>query len=365
MFTQQAGSASRPALNGLTGIRFIAAMAVFLFHFGAGFADRIDAPEPVQQLLRNGFLGVSLFFVLSGFILTYTYQGKLALDAPGLKAFFVARFARIYPVYVLLLLFRWPQVTGELDWHQVLRVLTMTQSWSTPTTDLGYAWLMQAWTLSVEFCFYLLFPFLLVLINRLGSRIAAGCAFAVALAIVFWAVPLCHPKADVPEWWSSSAIIPLVRLSEFIYGMLLAHLFLHVGQRLGLAANAGLQLVLIAAIVGILCMTGDVQAVSIAVALMGPLLILLADERTPLARLLSLRVMVLLGGASYAMYLAQLPVRDWLRLLPGETIEQFVNPFATIGLAVLVFLFWEEPMRRRLRALFRRRGSENFTPNIP
>ena len=99
--------------------------------------------------------------------------------------------------------------------------------------------------------------------------------------------------------------------------------------------------------------------------LIGPLLVLLTDHRTPFARLLSLRGMRLLGGASYAMYLAQLPMREWLRFLPGEAIEQFINPFVTIGFAVLVFLFWEEPMRRRIRTFFRGRGSGDFTANIP
>ena len=67
-----------PVLHGLTGIRFIAAMMVLLFHFGSTFAGRAGLPQPIVRLLANGYLGVSLFFMLSGFIITYTYDGRLA-----------------------------------------------------------------------------------------------------------------------------------------------------------------------------------------------------------------------------------------------------------------------------------------------
>ena len=58
----------------LTGLRFVAASAVLLYHFGAGYLQRNGAPYPIVTLLENGFLGVSLFFILSGFILTHTYR---------------------------------------------------------------------------------------------------------------------------------------------------------------------------------------------------------------------------------------------------------------------------------------------------
>ena len=60
-------------INALTGIRFLAAMLVFLFHFGASFSERIGMPNMVSTFLHNGKIRVSIFFVLSGFILTYTY----------------------------------------------------------------------------------------------------------------------------------------------------------------------------------------------------------------------------------------------------------------------------------------------------
>ncbi len=63
---EQRPATRAPMLPALTGVRFFAAMAVLLFHYGAGFSERIHAPSPIRHLLHNGFLGVSLFFVLSG-----------------------------------------------------------------------------------------------------------------------------------------------------------------------------------------------------------------------------------------------------------------------------------------------------------
>ena len=76
------------SINPLTGIRFLVAMLVFLFHFGAGFFEHIGAPQFVSTFLHNGKIGVSMFFVLSGFILTYTYTKKF-LTQFSLKVFFL------------------------------------------------------------------------------------------------------------------------------------------------------------------------------------------------------------------------------------------------------------------------------------
>lgn len=103
-----ANKITRPApIPSLTGIRFFAALAVLMFHSGATYFDRAGIPYPVAQLLHNGYLGVSLFFVLSGFILTYAHQDD-RIDGRFLGVFYVARFARIYPVYLFALVLALP-----------------------------------------------------------------------------------------------------------------------------------------------------------------------------------------------------------------------------------------------------------------
>jgi peptidoglycan/LPS O-acetylase OafA/YrhL len=151
----------RKQIGALTGLRFFAATYVFVFHFGAGFAQRSGLLDAIVTFLRNGFLGVSIFFVLSGFILTYTYKQRV--DSP--QMFAVARFARIYPVYLLALLIALPLALSELTMLDVVRVLAMVQAWTPFSSTSGFAWIGQAWTLSVEVIFYIFFPFLTMLLN--------------------------------------------------------------------------------------------------------------------------------------------------------------------------------------------------------
>ncbi len=90
----------RPALDALTGLRFPAALMVVCFHFGAWLLQAIGSPA-LSRLVGTGYSGVTLFFVLSGFILAYTYRGADGAMTASARTFWRARFARVYPVYAL------------------------------------------------------------------------------------------------------------------------------------------------------------------------------------------------------------------------------------------------------------------------
>src|ERR1700722_13625137 len=90
-----------PPIRSLTGARFIAALLVVCFHFVP------HAPTWMNSIIRNGYLGVPFFFVLSGFILTYNYASDSQRQI-GARSFWVARFARIYPIYLVSLVLSLP-----------------------------------------------------------------------------------------------------------------------------------------------------------------------------------------------------------------------------------------------------------------
>jgi peptidoglycan/LPS O-acetylase OafA/YrhL len=95
--------APRPnPLPALTGIRFFFALGVVLFHQLPSFSpeDLAQLPQWLLNFLATGYIGVSFFFVLSGFILGHTYARARRLD---LRAFYVARFARVYPLFLFSL----------------------------------------------------------------------------------------------------------------------------------------------------------------------------------------------------------------------------------------------------------------------
>ena len=165
----------RSQLPALTSVRFLAAVWVALFH--AQVMRVFCGPVWLQLIGFVGYMGVSFFFVLSGFILVYTYSDRVV----GLREFWQMRFARIYPALFFSLLLMAPsffyvclrmdvpKIVPEWVWPaahlklSAITVLTMVQTWI-PQNSL--AWHMPTWSLSNEAFFYFLFPFLLPVFLR-------------------------------------------------------------------------------------------------------------------------------------------------------------------------------------------------------
>src|SRR3974390_512725 len=156
----------RPVLPAVTSLRFFAAIHVALFHLDAMHV--LQGSSWLKSLAGIGYVGVSFFFVLSGFILVYTYAGRQI----ELKDFWQTRFARIYPAYLFSLLLTFPFFYWGVHHFHVpffefaerhfllssFLVLSLLQAW-VPAAAL--AWNAVAWSLSVEAFFYAVFPFAL------------------------------------------------------------------------------------------------------------------------------------------------------------------------------------------------------------
>lgn len=344
-------SAMRPSLDALTGIRFFAAFAVFVFHYGAGFSEQIGMPKPLTTLLHNGYYGVSMFFVLSGFIMTYTYQGKLSTKL-ALYDFAVARLARIYPVYLLVLVIALPIMAGRIDLYGAGAVLLMLQSWAPASSMLGYTWVVQAWTLSVEVFFYAIFPFVLALSQGLRMPGIAAGLLLVAIPIIAFALPSVTPGTHaiplMPE--GLDLPLPVLRSFEFVFGLLLCKFLFAAPNAAQLLARGPLPFVSLTLILAILSFSVDTQITASATILFGLLIIQLAVRKSRLVTFLATPIIMLLGGASYALYLAQAPIREWVRvLIPNETLGSALNPAIAILSAVAIFMYFEQPLRRRVR----------------
>ena len=203
----------------------------------------------MRALVGSGYVGVSLFFVLSGFVLTYTYHDSLRDGTATRGAFVAARVARIYPVYLLSLLVALP----PLFWLVASKGVRMQYGWLAGITGM-YAGLLQAWdprracvlncpawSLSDEAFFYLAFLLVLPVVARWGLRrlaTAAVAAYALALlAPVLYLVlrpdgaVAATPDARVSQayWLAVVKYNPLIRLPEFVMGVIAGRLFLLEG----------------------------------------------------------------------------------------------------------------------------------------
>ncbi len=304
----------------------------------------------LAELIRNGRFAVQLFFILSGFILTYTYSGKLT-DSSGDGRFWEARFARVWPLYLLsLLLSSWfMHTTPHLP--AAVATICMVQSWNPLSVGSGGSWNGVCWTLSCEAFFYVLFPYMQRLLERSG--IVVLCAIlggALAFAIAF-----CTGDIGAMSRVPRGIPLALARLPDFIVGMCLGNIFLRL--RVG-SSTVPLCTALGMAGVTWTLLHSQRNYVSFAVVFIAIFLFGLASERTFVQRLLSSRPFLVGGAASYAMYLVQWPVKAMVKLLCSREGIRSANLQFGMYLVLLVLLSCvlhftvEEPARELIRRGF-------------
>lgn len=371
--TQPVAPPARPALPALTGLRFFAALAVAVYHLWR--YDAWEAPGLVERVVGNGSVAVTLFFVLSGFILTYRYASSGVLSTTPVR-FWQARLARIVPVYVLGLVVSFPVVMalakrggGDLSTEMLkgTAALAMVQAW---WPDWALAWNPPSWSLSVEVFFYALFPLLLTTLQRLQARqllLVGGALWgaSVSLGAAYVALNpdgLSHhaTHADHVFWWEALKYHPLVRLPEFIIGVIAGRVVVDSnGERPLLPAwSAAAALTLVAA-----AMAAPMPAALVHNGLLAPafavVMVALSTSTPPtgwgwLARTPWQR----LGEASYALYIVHVPVFYYIAGIGERRTGQKVleNPKVAvlalglaIALSLVVHRVVEEPLRRRLR----------------
>lgn len=215
---------TRPPLRGLTGLRALAAAHVVLFHT---IGDSGVALPPVgRHVIAHGDMAVSLFFVLSGFVLTYSYADTtLRVIRGGWRAFLWARLARIYPLYVVGWMFDLPrgvELFSRLGWVKgcvsASLYLVGLQAWHPRTAT---SWNAPGWSISAEFFFYAAFPLILWGFARWGivRRVVAVLLLAVASALLGLLVRE-HVAAEDSAWAHSfQHFWPGNRVWEFALGV--------------------------------------------------------------------------------------------------------------------------------------------------
>ncbi len=380
-------------LRGLTGLRIVAAVWVVAFHLHftplPGVAGVVELLGP---LITGGALGVDLFFVLSGFVIAYTYLDLLgpALRVRTAGRFVWARICRLWPAYVLVfhlagvwLVARWYLGSdGEIAFQAVQPVLSvgeyvqqlfMVQLWNNAVFD-GASWVGPTWSISAEWLAYLLFPVAALVFFRLRNlpaSVLAVAAFATMSPMVWAYLSAGHPY--YPWSW-------LVRILCGFAGGVLTYLVVRRLRLTGRAARAtfrraasvlaaGLPVVIAAGLVlGELAGPGRGGAVILAF----PLLVgaLAVADRGP-GMVLSTPWAVYGGRLSYCLYLVHIPMLEvyWLALrrftwLGPQTWIAHLGLLllvpAMFGVAALLMRLVEDPARRRMRRLMP--ADDHFAP---
>ena len=313
----------KPEIPALTGLRCIAAFGIMYAHvFWYALRSRTDGKMQEGLVLDTASFAnacMPLFFVLSGFVIHYNYAHSIKMPGwTGIKKFFIARLARLYPLYLLCLGLDMAEGNFPLG-HKptlpiILSLLTMTQSWTLieiKGIQLSHAYFVIAWSISVEVFLYLLYIPLIKF--RLLPRSLKGARKATIVALIVTCTLFAILRCDffnILGAPSSHFFIfqPFTRFPEFLLGVYAAEIIRHE-YRLGVLeckeANPyrllgwmGLALTVFA------FASGDFIKLSFAYA-PGMMCIILhvSTSKGMLTRLLESGPMLALGEASYSLYL--------------------------------------------------------------
>ncbi|MEK0450589.1 MAG: hypothetical protein RL088_2857 [Verrucomicrobiota bacterium] len=220
-------STSGTKFSPLDGLRGIAVLVVFLSH-SSGFRQRLT---PWTSFHGTGHLGVYLFFVLSGFLLTWSLLAARRINFTG---FYMRRFFRIAPLFYLIVtaVFAVQLWSGKVD----LFNLHVKEGWTGFWQHLAfYRGDSVFWTIAAEFEFYVILPFLVAALARGGAKIAVLYAL-VAAFIGVWYILIEFGKVD-PRY--SLKVANIVHHSQYLDVFLLGIIAAWIFQRPGFAENSG------------------------------------------------------------------------------------------------------------------------------
>ena len=355
-----------PPLPALTGIRTLLALSIILFHFTPPHLGLL------YPIIQNGYVFVGVFFLISGYVLTYNYAGRAATLIK--REFWLARFSRLYPVYLLVLLLSVTMLQDE--WHarshlEFFQGIVLTpfvlQGWS---PSVATFWNTVAWTLSSEVVLYAAFPWLIRLPwpGKPRTLVFLLLSFWIAGLIPHSLYLLLNPDhlAGPVDRYSSTQLLrflkftPLPYVCTFLSGVTLGKLQLSLmltsRQRLVLStvslAAAGIFFYTLVLRTPYLLMHGGLLTPIFAALVLG------LSGPHYLSALFSWRPLLLIGESSYCLYLLHFNVFQLLHTyrVPERLHLLFLEPWLSyvilILLSLAVFRFVEIPARRAILRRF-------------
>lgn len=352
-------------VDALTGLRALAAFWVLVEHFRYELYGLLPWFSHASPIVDCGFLGVEVFFVLSGFVISHNYAGAFIRlpQSSAYRDFLRNRFARIYPVHLATLLAiamlvamasvsRTALNSGDrYDWTTLLGNLLVLQGISGIP-----GWNPPAWSISAEAAAYILFPLVALLLARLTVW-----THALAVATAWVTIGTIVTVTMQPASLSTTGVTQIVcRITTgFVAGALLWKAWDLAGNPRSIGFDAAATTCLVVVPATLLFAPEPRRIAFLLTPVIALFVVSCAGAQGPLRRVLSARPMLWCGQISYSLYMVHFPVLVIVgKLAPWE---QFANTStairvgvmgayygACIVLAWLSYLLIEEPARRRI-----------------
>jgi peptidoglycan/LPS O-acetylase OafA/YrhL len=419
-----------PDIPALTGLRFYAAFFVLIAHGCAAVLADHETPYGAVYWVRqaSGF-GMTLFFVLSGFVIHYNYANLVTgAGVKGIGSYLWARFARLYPLFMLMMLIYVLVSSRHIDYwsghperlNSTFRALPYftfsVQSWfyvvidGNPLLDAIGGASPITWSISTEWFFYFLYLAFVWLVLKLRTPLVAllvtllWCLVWTAIAsglynrtdqINAWAVAHFGPVADVGERPQDSFVrwllyfSPYLRLGEFVLGALAAQLYTQLRSvRMSMLENSVGAVGFVAAAASAVAVTYVEYSPNVGTTILREmnmnfalapsaalLIFCTARYRGAIFRPLTCRPVVVLGEASYSIYLVHLVVLTAAArlLFPAghgvlyDVAELLLITIVIFLMSIALYAFYEAPTRKLLRGLwhYRPKLERSAAPSRP
>lgn len=342
----------------LTGLRFIAAMWLLVYFFWGRLGV---PPEATPGVVQHGYMGVDLFFILSGFVLAHVYGPQVEAGRFHYGAFVWARLARVYPLHLLTLaamIAIWGAGTligatfepKAFNPEHLIHHLLMIQAWGFVDAD---GWNFPSWSISAEWFAYLMFPVLFGAVALLRRAPVVALLLSAALTVGLSILVARHGMELHNMTWQGGAlrIVP-----SFLAGCALWQ----IGRRMQPMA-APLAWAGIAASVAWIVVTAEAALPSAALwpGLVGLVFFMAASATSAAGAVCATPMWVWLGEISFAVYMVHLPVDIAFYQIAERVVGVPTGPLAfvlvgvamalTVAVAAASHAWFEKPVRDLMR----------------
>lgn len=340
-------------IDQITFTRFIAAISIVIYHFGINvFPFNSDL---VSFLFKQANVGVSYFFILSGFVMIIAYGNKSNIK---ISDYFKSRFARIYPAYFLAMLILFVYVfiaKYPINYIELGLNLFVIQSWF-PGKALSFNY--PGWSLGVEFFFYAILPILLFVYKKWNYK-----TFVIPI-IIFWILNqiILHIVVSSGFYHGSPSkshdllfYFPLMHLNEFLIGNLAGLFFVNKLKENGRNYDWLIIFFFALIVLALKFPIGLIYHNGLLALLFVPLILLIALNTGRLAIIFNKNIFIFLGEISYGIYIFQVPIYMYSRKLffylhiDNPLLKFYIYVVILISVSAISYKFIENPFRKYVK----------------
>lgn len=334
----------------LTFTRFLAAISIVIFHYG--HKSFLFNNKYVDFIFKQANIGVSYFFLLSGFVMIIAYHKKESIKP---VQYLKNRFARIYPIYLfaIILVLLGQVLINNIEVTNLFLNLFLVQSW---VPDKALTFNPPGWSLSVELVFYVIFPFLY---NHFYKKL--NLKKIVICILLFWFVfqVIYNLFINTENHLFRNFLVynPLMHLNVFFIGNVSGLLFIKYFKD----KRKNYNLLILSIIICILLVLNFDFGLNYHNGLLSiffiPFILLLSINNSRLTKVLNKKVFIFLGEISYGIYILQFPV---FSLVSAYSLKKYLNIYDEtvlflIRLVILIILssitykFIEKPLQKHIK----------------